>query len=108
MASVGNNAWYYKAGRVKNGTFYHWDYGSKYILQAKEYTKAQQMVEYETILKHFFVWKKIPSVRIMGQDSHNSYVVLMFIHDWLHLQFKVGTERQIFKKVFKVILLECS
>ena len=39
-----------------------------------------------------------PSVRISDLASHHTYVVCNnFVHEWRHLQFKVDSERQIFK-----------
>ena len=63
---------------------------------------------------HEFYWKCLwnsyhtyifghynPSVRIIDLVFHTTYVVCVnFIHKWRNLQFKVDSERQIFRETF--------
>ena len=60
----------------------------------------------ENTIKHTYIISKYnPSVRIIDLVSHPTFVACVnFLHKWLHLQFKVDSERQIFEKIFMAIL----
>ena len=53
-----------------------------------------------TYIHTYIIGHYNPSVRIIDQASHITYVVCVhFIHKWWNLQFKVESERQIFEKL---------
>ena len=55
-------------------------------------TFKKELKGYTYIIGHYN-----PSVRIIDQVSHTTYVVcITFIHKWRALHFKVDSERQIF------------
>ena len=55
------------------------------------------LLKIETYIHTYIIAHYNPSVRIINQVSHKTYVMLVnFISKWPDLQFKVDSERQIF------------
>ena len=59
------------------------------------------MLVIQTYIHTYIIGHYNPSVRIIDLVSHTTYVMRVnFIYKWRYLQFKVGSERQIFWETF--------
>ena len=85
------------------------------------FRQIKRLVVFWCIFRFFAIQKKNGSTNVIhnwsiqpfSQDyylsSHTTYVVCInFVHERRHLQFTVDSERQIFEKLFMVILLLCQ